>query len=259
MLNCPTSLTYSATHSHKRFEKASKIFGVTILKRIIGFALFLLGANRREIADFLNIPYGTFLSFLTRMEKFGLPAFDDRRKNDPVEIRPSPAWLEISLGNQEKSLCIQFDRSHTPLVIPETNALQTKLLLLTFVHNQLLSAEDVSRILGCSPRHVRELSHRIDERDVQALLDHRKGQLSDYRFTPAIKAELIQQFAANAITGNPVSSRALSDSLQQRCHLLLSDRSIRHHVNKLGLSTIRNSLPALVEDLKKTTDDFPPT
>ena len=253
MLNCPTSLTYSATHSHKRFEKASKIFGVTILKRIIGFALFTRSESSGN-CRFFEYSLWYFSLFLNSNEKFGLPAFDDRRKNDPVEIRPSPAWLEISLGNQEKSLCIQFDRSHTPLVIPETNALQTKVLLLTFVHNQLLSAEEVSRILGCSPRHVRELSHRIDERDVQALIDHRKGQLSDYRFTPAIKAELIQQFAANAITGNPVSSRALSDSLQQRCHLLLSDRSIRHHVNKLGLSTIRNSLPALVEDLKKTTD-----
>ena len=75
MLNCPTSLTYSATHSHKRFEKASKIFGVTILKRIIGFALFLLGANRREIADFLNIPLWYFSLFLNSNGKVRPPRF----------------------------------------------------------------------------------------------------------------------------------------------------------------------------------------
>jgi hypothetical protein len=84
------------------------------------------------------------------------------------------------------------------------------------------------------------------------LIDKRKGQIQDYRFTPEIKAELIQQVAANAITGKPTSSRAVSQHIKKRCNLVLPDRSVRLHMNKLGLPKILNSLPALVEDLKKT-------
>ena len=56
MLNCPSNLGYSATFSAKRLKKASDIFGENTVKRIIGFALFILGANREEIAGYLKIP-----------------------------------------------------------------------------------------------------------------------------------------------------------------------------------------------------------
>jgi len=77
MLNCPSNLEYSATFSAKRLKKAYDIFRENTVRRIIGFALFLLGANREDIAGYLKIPFGTFLSFLTRVEKYGLPAFED--------------------------------------------------------------------------------------------------------------------------------------------------------------------------------------
>ncbi len=191
------------------------------------------------------------------MEKFGLDAFEDRRKSSEGESSSAspPPPLEFSLHKQDQKIFLQFNSSTSPLIIPESNALQAKVVLLTFFHNRLLSAEAIASVLGYSPRHVRELGHRIYNQDVPALIDQRAGQLTDYRFTPEIKAELIQQFAANVISGQPVSSRSLSKDLLQRCRLSLSDRSIRHHTSKLGLATLKTSLPALVEQLKKTPDD----
>jgi predicted RND superfamily exporter protein len=92
----------------------------------------------------------------------------------------------------------------------------------------------------------------MHQADVYSLIDKRKGQIQDYRFTPEIKAELIQQVAANAITGKPTSSRAVSEQINQRCNLVLPDRTVRLHMKKLGLPKISKTLPTLVEDLKKT-------
>ena len=96
------------------------------------------------------------------------------------------------------------------------------------------------------------LNTKMHKADVYSLIDKRKGQIQDYRFTSEIKAELIQQVAANAITGKPTSSRAVSEQINQRCNLVLPDRSVRLHMKKLGLPKISKSLPTLVEDLKKT-------
>ena len=75
MSNCPIDLSFSKIHSNKRIEKAYESLGVKIVTRIIGFTLFLLGAKREDIAQYLQIPMGTFLSFLTRTDQYGLLAF----------------------------------------------------------------------------------------------------------------------------------------------------------------------------------------
>ena len=90
MSNCPIDLKFSKTHSDKRLEKAYERLGVKIITRIIGFTLFLLGAKREDIAQYLQTPVGTFLSFLTRTDRYGLLAFEDRRKS-PYGEGLSPA------------------------------------------------------------------------------------------------------------------------------------------------------------------------
>ena len=80
MLNYQISMKFSNTHSKKRIEKAYHILGENIANKIIGFGLFLLGAKREDIAQYLKMPFGTFLSFLTRVDQNGLLAFEDRRK-----------------------------------------------------------------------------------------------------------------------------------------------------------------------------------
>ena len=107
MLNCPINLAFSSIHSKKRLEKAYKTLGVNVVNKIIGFALFLLGAKREEIAQSLGIPFGTFLSFLTRIDQNGLIAFGDRRKlspYQPVKIKTPP---KVTLSTKDQNVCIQ--------------------------------------------------------------------------------------------------------------------------------------------------------
>lgn len=252
MSNCPIDLNFSKIHSNKRIEKAYESLGVKIVTRIIGFTLFLLGAKREDIAQYLQMPMGTFLSFLTRTDQYSLLAFEDRRKSPYVKVVKAEAPIKVSLEVTERNVIIHLGGNSQVIIIPRNNQLQCKVILLTFVNSGLLTAKEVSEVLGFTVRHIRDLNTKMYEADVYSLIDKRKGQIQDYRFTPEIKAELIQQVAANAITGKPTSSRAVSQHIKERCNLVLPDRSVRLHMKKLGLPKISNSLPALVEDLKKT-------
>ena len=255
MSNCPIDLSFSKNLSNKRLKKAYESFGVNVINRIIGFTFFLFGAKRQDIAQYLKMPMGTFLSFLTRTDRYGLSAFEDRRKSLPLKVVRVEAPLKISLDMTEQNIIIQLNGNNQSIIIPRQNQLQCKVILLTFLNNGLLSAKEVSEVLGFSVRHTRELNTKMHETDVSCLIDKRRGQIHDYRFTPEIKAELIQQVAANAITGKPTSSRVISEQINQRCNLTLPDRSIRLHMKKLGLPKISKSLPTIVEDLKKTPSD----
>jgi hypothetical protein len=84
-----------------------------------------------------------------------------------------------------------------------------------------------------------------------SLVDKREGQKQDYRVTPVMKAELIQQFAVDVITGEPTSGSSISSQLQQRCQITIPARTVRHHLGRLGLSRIKHSLPELVGSIKK--------
>ncbi len=254
MLTCPLTLTFSPTFRAKRLKKACALLGTAVVKRLVGFVLFLLGATREDIARFISMPFGTFLSLMTRIEAIGLAGFEDRRKSSPAQHvqMQSPA---ITLRVNDRTVCVEPPAEHHIIDIPPENSLQAKVVLLTFLDNGLLSSKDTSYVLGFSQRYTRELNSRLREKDAYALMDNRKGQLKDYRFTPQIKAEIVQQFAANAISGTKTSSRTIAGQIEQRCGLHLSDRSLRLHIHKLGLSYIVQSLPQLVNTLKKTLPD----
>ena len=255
MSNCPINISFSKTYSNKRLSKAYETFGINITNRIIGFTLFLLGAKREDVAQYLQRPIGTFLSFLTRADRYGLSAFEDRRKPSPIKVVKTEAPLKVSLSVTEQNVLIHLSDKNQSILIPRKNLLQCKVILLTFINNGLLSAKEVSEVLGFSVRHTRDLNTKLHDGDAYSLIDKRKGQIQDYQFTPEIKAELIQQVAANAVTKNPTSSRIISEQVNERCGLTLPDRSVRLHMKKLGLPKISKSLPGLVEDLKKTQNN----
>lgn len=255
MSNCLTKFRISECIAKRRMQKAYEILGVNVVNRLIGFALFLLGVNRKDIATHLGFSYGTFLSFLTRIDQCGLSAFDDRRKTPLSQERIIDTPNIVSLSMDEENILFLLDGTDSEnrvLSIPRRNLLQTKIVLLSFLNSGLLSLKETADIIGMSERHIRDLNEMLHDEDVPSLIDKRKGQLKDYKFTSEIKSEVVQQYTAHAITGKSTSSQVLAEQIHERCQIQLSDRSIRFHVKKLGLSRIVKSLPLLVEDLKKT-------
>lgn len=250
------SLKFHSDLSEKRMDTANKILGEKVVKRILAFTLFLLGVHRRATSELLNMPQDTLKSFINRVLTVGITAFEDSRKKVSAFLPPGAvvqgkpsAFLECD------KVIADFGMPDRTLTVSAKNKLQVKTIVLTMLNNGLITIKKAAKTLGYSSIHTSRMTQALDEGDVYALIDKRKGQKTDYLFSAEIKAELVQQFAANAVTNKPTSSRIISEQIKERCGLSLPDRSVRLHMKKLGLSQISKSLPALVEDLKKTPGD----
>ena len=73
--------------------------------------------------------------------------------------------------------------------------------MLSLLNSGLLSATDVSKALGLTSAHVRELGKTLEQDDVFGLINKRRGQIKNYRMSPEVETLFIQQFAAHAVTG----------------------------------------------------------
>jgi len=254
MSYCPSSITFSEAHSRKRVRNASKSLGEAVVTRLLAFALFLMGARREDIARHLSIPLGTLFSLLTRMTREGLPAIEDRRRAHsdflPAPHHETPA-LEVTSRNSET--VVNFGPQGPTVAIATQNDLQRKTFLLSLLQNGLLSPSQVAGLLGYSSTHTARMARQLADGDVHALVDKREGQKEDYRITPTIKAELVQQFTLDLMTRGKTSGAAISSELQERRQITVPARTVRHHLARMGLPGIKHSLPQLVAAAKKNS------
>ncbi len=252
-------LVFSQKQSQKRIDKALKVIPIKMLKRILCFSLYLLGAKRKAIASLMEIPQESVKTNISKVMKDGFSAFRDRRTSenryDPPTWTP-PEELQTTLLVEEKFCTVVFGGMGRKLRILRNHKVHLRTVLLSLLVSGLLTIRSVATALGITQAHCRGLSEKLMTEGVtNVLLDKRKGQVRDFRFGPPEKAELIQNFAARAVTGHSVSSQALAeiinDSLQES--FIISPRTVRWHMNKLGLMNIKKTLPELVDSLKKNS------
>ena len=96
-----------------------------------------------------------------------------------------------------------------------------------------------------------KLSKILEKEDVKSVIDQRKGQIQDYRFTPEVKGQLIEQFVIEAVSNRPTGGDRLTKIMKERCQLDLSVGGINSHLFKLGLPNIKDSLYEYFVDSKK--------
>ena len=251
MINCQ-GLLFSQELSNDRLLKAKKVFGAKVIYRLLCFALYLLGVDRTSISQSLDIAPGSIRSIIRALFHSGLSAFEDRRHSHssflPHSDTQSPQ--SVNIKEESDSVAVEFGSS-LKFLIPRKNTFQTRIVLLTMVQNGFVRAAEVGKVLGISAAHTRILADTLKREDGDTLQDKRQGQQMDYRFLPEMKGELIQQFVLDISVAGKTSGRLLSEHLKERCGIRLSERSIRVHMNKLGLSKIKHTLPQLIESLKK--------
>lgn len=257
--NCG-NVNFSPAKAEKRISKANDLLGKNVVRWIIGFALFLLGAKRKAVSDLLGTPYETLNSFIRRIWKDGAKAFEDRRTSSATSATLRTPLEGIVCAPtaiiQEDEIVIHFPyESNVYIRIPYTytNKVVAKAFLLTLLENQILDSQTVADILGYARNHALYLKREMVSGSPEVLFDGRQGQKQEYVFKPEVKAELIQQCSVNAIAGKSTSSEVLAADLKQRCGLDLSDRSIRFHIQKLGLKKLYKTLPEILEALKKNS------
>ena len=245
-----SGLEFCADKGERRVGRAMDVLGEKVVLRLLAFAVFLLGAERKATASVLGIPLGTLLSLLTRVGKVGLPAFEDRRRSH-TQFRPAvPVGAPPLTVAVEDGQIVIHSGDTAQLRMPVRGGFQSRVILLSLVNGGALSPREAAEMLGCTAAHVRTLCTKLQVEGAESLLDRRRGQKQDYRITAEVKSELVVQAAAHAMTDESVSSAAVTTSVNERMGWQLSERTVRVHMRKLGLAGIVMNLPALVERIK---------
>ncbi len=252
------NISFSPKQSQKRIERTLRVLPLGVLKRILLFALYLLGARVNAIASLVQMPEESVKTTISRVMRDGIPAFLDRRKSVKTyetQLLPHPQALQTSVLVAEGYCVITFGDMDHQLKIQQNHRVHLRSVLLSLFQANLLSVHTVSSALGITTAHCRELSAKLANNDVsEVLVDKRKGQKQDFRVDLSVKAEIIQHFAARLMTGHSTSSQAIAELINDTQEITISARTIRWHMNKLGLMKIKKTLPGLVETLKKTSE-----
>ncbi len=255
MINCQ-NIIFSQALSDERIEKAYNLFGEKVVKRIIALSLYWCGVNRKQISEILALPLNTVKSSIKNLLSNGITAFEDRRKKVstflPIEKKDD---ISISLFNDNDNFIITIN-STIEIKIQSKNKLQLKTLIVTLLNNNLIKLKHAAQALNLSDVHVHNLAKAIESEDVHCLVDKRKGQTKDYKINPDIKGEIIQQYALASISKQKTSGKAIAQQLKNRCQLAVSERTIRHHIEKLGLKKMKKSLPKMYNEFKKNSGQF---
>jgi hypothetical protein len=254
LIDCQ-NLAFSHHLAQDRMQRAQRLLGVNVVQRFLCFALYLLGVNRSDIGQALGIPAETAKSIIKSMTNDGLCALEDRRRSLSTflpQSRPEPPPITLQQANEH--IVVDFGVQGRQLLIPSQNVLQIRVVLLSMLNSGLLSNHQVAEVIGFTPTHTATLARRLEQEDISSLIDKRQGQKSDYRVTPQVKAELVQQFVVDAIVHGKVSSEAISAKLKERCQMTVPARTVRHHLARIGLQTIKHTLPKLVAAAKKNSE-----
>jgi hypothetical protein len=253
MMHCQDLPKLSPKRSELRLKAANRVLGNHLVKHIVACALHLLGAGRRSLSQFTGLPADTLKSLVARVLSDGMPALGDRRHRLPPGRvqQPCVACLEPTVEVRESVVVIKLDE-HNLIEVQRKNKVQCRTVLLTMLESGLIDTQTVADALELSPSRVRSLRAALQQGDVEAVVDHRRGQLADYRVTEAVKAEIILQYVLNVATSVPTSSSRLKQDLEERCQIRLGTRTIRLHVAALGLAGIGDALHDLLAEVKKT-------
>ncbi len=246
---------FSPTKSEERINRSLHLFPKGLLMRLLAFTLHLLGARRQVVAALVGMPEESVKTVVRLAMRDGFSALRDRRRSEgPPVARASPSPPRITARREGECFVVEFGPSGKSLRIPVTFQVQARTVLLSLVNAGLLSVKETATALGIHAAHCRELARKLANHDVvESLIDKRQGQKQDYRVGPEQKAEIIQELAARVITGHSTSSDVLAEKVNERTQAGVSARTVRWHIQKLGLTHIKETLPQLVETLKKNS------
>lgn len=254
------NLNFSTRLSENRIDQAQKAFGPPVVQRILCFALYLLGVNRKAVAQLLSIPLETAKSIIKAVNRDGLGALEDRRRRFSTFLpRVQPDPISITLREEEECIVVDFGGTGRCLKLSRQDPLQLKIVLLSMLNNDLLLKREVAEALKLTPSHTTTLARRLSKQGARSLVDRRQGQKQEYRVPALVKGELVQQFAVDIITSGQTSGSKISSELKERCNISVPARTVRHHLAQMGLREIKQSLPQLLAGVKKTSNNYSST
>ncbi len=254
MMDCQ-DLTFSRKLATQRIRKAESMLGKTVITRILAFALYLMGGKRSHIAKALDMPMETTRSLNRRLLQTGIGAFGDRRcsksglpkmATDPL---PPQAALSVQLSDSSNK-----EIRGGQLIIPQENSLHRKVILLSLIGKDMLSAKEVATALDLSVAHVHKLHRELMTSGIDGIMDKRCGQQQDYRVNDQMKGQILAEFVLALAETGRASSEDIATRVATKHDEQIAQRTVRHHLNRMGIQHIRKYLASGLKDLKKSSD-----
>ena len=145
------NIVFSPQQSENRISKALKVLPLKILKRILAFSLYILGAKVNAIGSLIEMSEESVKTTNNRIMKDGLPAFRDRRESMNTsnrELSPSPGKPQTSVLVQEDYYVIIFENMNHQLKILRNSRVHIRTVLLSLLQANLVTVHIVSSILA---------------------------------------------------------------------------------------------------------------
>lgn len=237
-MHCPQlPAEQSLSHGENRLEKAAQTLGKDVTKRLVIFALYILGFNRELIAKLFGYQVAGVKTLVDRILISGLEGFYDHRKSKIVNEQASSVVIADTEKHKEISIL------EAVIAIPKNDILARKIISVTLAETGFLSNVEGAKILDYTPQAFGRLRDKYRLQGSSGLIDQRQGQKSDYKVTPEVKAEILFQICTKVRENTTFSSEDVSTALNE-CfpESKISPRTVRYHLNQLGFQHFRRKL-----------------
>lgn len=237
-MDCPQLPdTQSAVNGRKRLETAETVLGRDVLTRLLIYALYLLGFKREALADMFGYQLAGVKSIIDRVGAYGLEGLFDRRRTfrEPEALKP-----EVSV--KEGAIMI-YTPEPVEMTLGADDLLARKVVASALADSGIITVAQGAALLGYTPQAFSRLLKRYREEGSADLIDKRKGQQHDYKVDLSVKSEILYHFLKLACQNEPFSSKEIHQAVSAAFpEKEISERTIRHHLSRLGFGEVQRRL-----------------
>jgi transposase len=242
-----------------RISTAEAALGKRTVERLLAFSSYLFGFSRQDVAKTFNYTVPGLASMIQRVYQHGPESFTQvqgqKQKSFQKDIK-----VESELKNAIETKVIENVMNikvnlPTTLAIPfDPSNPSDQLFVLKCQQAGIFSIPQASDLLDKTSNQIQNMKRKLTRTGgVEAVLDQRQGQKKTYKFSPEAQSELLYYVVEDLVEHHSISSIRIHEKLTSSLKLEISDRMVRNHLEKLGLSRIKANL---IELAKKKFHNF---
>ena len=247
-MQCPDLNSFqSLNKGHKRLEQAIDSLSADVVGRILGYSLYLFGYSYEFISKTTGLSEPGIKTLIQDIIKDGVERFLDKRKKSTLQLSNK------SSGDVLNSPVVKYIESNDHYVkfeatgkisikIGKTDILGKKLIALFFVESKLITQTKAAEIIGCQRLAIQQNLQKLRTSGFQGILDNRRGQKSDYKFSTDVKGEIIKCFISSIFEVKTPTKSTISRHLNEKFSNNYSERATALHLKKLGLTDHKQEL-----------------
>ena len=242
--------------ANTRLNKAIAVLGEEVVRRIVGFGLFLIGFPRESVAKSLGFSTAGLKSLVDHVLKDGVARFLDRRRKQPYPSipRPEPAKAfkpQLEIGLEEGFVKVKVNVP-CELTVKDNDGLGRKVLAMILIDSGFISQRKGAELIGCQPLAVSKNFQLYRREGSRGLVDQRVGQRQDYKFPALVKGELIYAFTMDILKACRTSQGTMTSHLEKTFKRPFLVRTVSYHLARIGLNDIKKRL---ITDITREVND----